>query len=46
MKRKEPHNVSINYVNQALIQEVIEDNSVTTMFLNDERARSGKLSMP
>ena len=38
--------LEISYVNQALLQEVIMDNPITTIFQNDERSRSGKLSSP
>ena len=35
-----------NYVNQALFQEVLQHNVITTLFQNDERIRSGKFNMP
>jgi len=46
IKRREQNDMSINYVNQSLLQDVIETNSITTVFQNDERPRSGKFSMP
>ena len=36
----------MNYVNQALFQEVLQHNVITTLFQNDERLRSGKFNMP
>ena len=35
-----------NYINQALFQEVLENNTITTIYQNDERIRSGKINMP
>lgn len=35
-----------NYINQALFQDVLENNQITTLFQNDERIRSGKFSYP
>ena len=32
IKRKESHNLDLNYVNQCLIQDVIEGNLITTIF--------------
>jgi hypothetical protein len=32
IKRKESHNLNLNYVNQCLIQDVIEGNLITTIF--------------
>jgi glycerol-3-phosphate O-acyltransferase len=46
IKRREYSNLSVNYVNQALIQEVVESNLVTTIYQNDERPRSGKFNLP
>lgn len=46
IKRREFSNLSVNYVNQALMQEVIESNLVTTIYQNDERPRSGKFNLP
>ncbi len=45
-KRNGQHDMSINYVNQSLLQDVVEANSITTVFQNDERPRSGKFGMP
>lgn len=39
-------NQEISYVNQALLQDVLMDNPITTVFQNDERSRSGKFSLP
>ncbi len=36
----------INYVNQSLFQEILENNPITTMFQNDVRMRTGKINMP
>lgn len=35
-----------DYVNQALFQEVLENNVITTIYQNDERIRSGKIPPP
>ena len=35
-----------SYVNQALFQEVLEVNPITTIYINDERIRSGKINLP
>lgn len=36
----------MNYVNQTLFNEVLEHNSITTLFQNDERLRTGKFTIP
>ena len=36
----------VNYVNQSLFQEVLQNNVCTTLFQNDERIRTGKFNMP
>ena len=46
IKRRQAHNNIVNYVNQSLLHDVIEDNQITTIFQNDERPRSGKFSVP
>lgn len=44
--RSSDQNVQQSYVNSALLKEVIEHNSITTLFQNSHRLRSGKLSVP
>ena len=44
VQRQKQHDLSINYVNQSLIEESIESNMYTTIFMNDQRSRSGKLN--
>ena len=47
IKRKDfSKNMFINYINQALLEDVIENNLVTTIHQNDERPRGGKHTMP
>ena len=46
IRRNEPNNMQVNYINYALIQEVIQDNPVTVIYQNDIRSRSGKFNMP
>lgn len=36
----------IDYVNQSLFQEVLQNNQSLTIFQNDERIRSGKFNLP
>ena len=36
----------MNYINQTLMQDVIEQNPFTTIFQNDTRPRSGKIKKP
>lgn len=43
-RNSDDHNIS--YASQALLQEVIENNAITTMYLNDERSKTGKFSQP
>jgi len=45
IKRKEQHNINVNYVNESLLHDVIEQNQFTTIFQNDERPRNGKFSL-
>ena len=45
MKRKDQHNMATNYVNYSLLQDIIENNPITTIFQNDQRSRSGKLNI-
>ena len=37
---------NMSYLSQALMEDVIDGNMITTIFLNDRRLRSGKFSMP
>ena len=37
---------AINYVNQSLLDEVVQGNKMTTFFQNDKRIRTGKFSLP
>ena len=37
---------AINYVNQSLLDEVVQSNVITTLFQNDQRIRSGKFNLP
>jgi len=47
INRKEfSKNMCVNYINQALLEDVIENNLVTTIYQNDERPRSGKFNLP
>lgn len=36
----------MSYVNAALFSDVVENNTITTIFQNDERIRSGKFTIP
>ena len=45
-KREDLQNLYINYVNQCLVQDVIENNPITTIYQNDYRLRSGKFNDP
>mmetsp|Transcript_2447 Transcript_2447/g.3739 ORF Transcript_2447/g.3739 Transcript_2447/m.3739 type:complete len:170 (-) Transcript_2447:918-1427(-) len=44
--KRQPGNPSLDYINESLLQDVIEANSITTVFQNDFRPRCGKLSVP
>ena len=46
MQRKKQYDQCINYVNQALFEEVISKNQITSVYQNDSRVRSGKISEP
>ena len=46
LNRHDKKDLFINYINQALIQDVIENNNITTIFQNDTRPRSGKFNQP
>ena len=46
LNRHDKKDLNINYINQALIQDVIENNHITTIFQNDTRPRSGKFNQP
>lgn len=47
IRRKElTEDLCLSYVSQALMEEVIDNNTVTTVFLNDQRSRCGKLCVP
>ena len=37
---------AINYVNQSLLDEVVQGNKMTTFFQNDKRNRTGKFCLP
>ena len=45
-KRERRHDNSINYVNQALFEDVLAANKLTTIYQNTKRLRSGKISQP
>lgn len=42
-KRSQNQNLQSNYVNSAILKEIIENNKITTVFQNNLRLRSGKL---
>lgn len=46
INRQNQSNIVMNYLNQALIEDVIENNKLTTIFQNDCRSRSGKFIQP
>lgn len=43
-KRSEDQSVVSNYVNSSLLKELIENQPLTTLFVNGQRFRSGKLA--
>ena len=45
-KREMKHDNSINFVNQALFEDVIAKYQITTVYQNSKRLRSGKVSQP
>lgn len=42
--QRSSQNAQTSYVNSALLTEIIKDNSLSVVFQNEERLRSGKLS--
>lgn len=46
LRRDQKHNANINYVNQALIEDMILKNQLTSCYQNNRRLRSGKISHP
>ena len=46
IKSRNSQDYNESYVSHGMMQKVIEDNSITTIYLNDERPRSGKFSRP
>lgn len=45
-QRTKSYDSSVSYVNQMLFQDIVSKNSITTVYQNSFRARSGKLSNP
>ena len=45
-QRTKTYDHSINYVNQSLVQDIINRDSITTLYQNCLRIRSGKISNP
>ena len=46
IKRKGKKDHIYKYINQMLMQDVIENNPLTTVFQNDERPLAGKFGVP
>lgn len=46
LRRKAQNDPTVSYINQSLVQDIVESNSITTLFQNEARSRSGKFNLP